>query len=179
MLTHTFFRFCPRCGKRGIASFEKNGMHCPGCGYVYFHNCASSVAAIIETKQGILLTKRNTFPKKGLLDLPGGFSDYHESLEEALTREIREELGCELDRLSYFGSFPNKYRYRSVTYFTIDAVFVCKARNLSRLKPNSELSEVLFAQPSTIDLSRIAFPSTRAAIETYAHGARKASRFVS
>jgi len=82
--------------------------------------------AIIETDQGILVAKRNHAPKKGMLDLPGGFSDYHESLENAVRREIMEELGLALDRVSYFGSEPNVYRFKGVTYFTIDAIFLCK-----------------------------------------------------
>jgi NAD+ diphosphatase len=168
MLTHTLFKFCPSCGKTGIVVFEKNGMQCTSCGYVYFHNCASAVTAIIETDRGILFTKRNQTPKKGLLDLPGGFSDYHESLEDALRREIREELSLELPVLSYFGSFPNVYRYKNVTYFTIDAVFTCRAADLSVMKPNAELAEVFFSSPSSIDLKAIAFDSARNAITAYA-----------
>ena len=80
-----------------------NAMRCPSCGFVYFHNCASCVAAIITVKQGIVLTVRNRAPKKGLLDLPGGFCNYGESLEDALVREVREELNLELSDLSYFG----------------------------------------------------------------------------
>ncbi len=85
-----------------------NAMRCPSCGFVYFHNCASCVAAIITVKQGIVLTVRNRAPKKGLLDLPGGFCNYGESLEDALVREVREELNLELSDLSYFGSFRKR-----------------------------------------------------------------------
>jgi 8-oxo-dGTP pyrophosphatase MutT (NUDIX family) len=173
MLTHTLFRFCPACGRGGIVVFEKNGMQCTSCGYVYFHNCASAVAAIIETRLGILYTKRNHAPKKGLLDLPGGFADYHESFEDALRREIREELGLKLTNISYFGSFPNEYRYRRVTYFTIDAVFTCRAMDLSALKPNAEIARVFFAKPSSIDYAAVAFDSARNAIKAYAASLRR------
>jgi NAD+ diphosphatase len=168
MLTHTLFKFCPRCGKSGIAVFEKNGMHCISCGYIYFHNCASAVMAIIEVKQGILVAKRNHIPKKGFLDLPGGFSDYHKSLEDALRREIREELALELATVSYFGSVPNVYRYKGVTYFTIDALFICKPHDFSRMRLNEEISEITVMKPSSIDLSRMAFDSARKAIKKYA-----------
>ena len=167
MLTHTLFKFCPRCGSRGIVVLEKNGMQCTKCNYVYFHNCASAVMAIIEVNRGILVAKRNHGPKKGLLDLPGGFSEYHESLEQALAREIKEELDLDLKSVSYFGSEPNVYRYKGVTYFTIDAVFVCKPRNFSVMKPNHEISEIFVMKPSSIDLRRVAFKSARNAIRKY------------
>jgi NAD+ diphosphatase len=167
MLTHTLFKFCPRCGSRGISVLEKNGMQCTKCRYVYFHNCASAVMAIIETNQGILVAKRNHGPKKGFLDLPGGFSDYHETLEQALSREIKEELGLELASVSYAGSEPNVYRYKGVTYFTIDAIFVCKPRNFSAMKLSDEISEIFVMKPSLIDLRRIAFKSARNAIRNY------------
>lgn len=173
MLSTTHFKFCPWCGNRAISVFEKNGMQCAACGYVYFHNCASAVTAIIETKRGIIFTKRNHAPKKGLLDLPGGFCDYHESLEDALRREIREELALDLASVSYYGSFPNVYRFKGVTYFTVDSVFICRARTLSSLAPNPEIAAVLFAKPSSIDMKRVAFDSTRRAIRAYAGASKK------
>jgi len=173
MIQQTHFTFCPGCGKKHIAVHEKNGMKCLDCGYVYFHNCASAVAAIIETKDGILLTKRNHAPKKNFLDLPGGFSDYNETLETALRREIREELSLDLSRMSYFGSFPNVYKHKNVTYFTIDAFFVCTAKNISAMNANEELSEVLIVKPKDIDLEKVAFVSIRNALSKYCETCRK------
>ena len=142
-------------------------MKCLDCGYVYFHNCASAVAAIIETKEGILLSKRNHAPKKNFLDLPGGFSDYNETLETALRREIREELSLELGHMSYFGSFPNIYKHKNVTYFTIDAFFVCTAKDIADMKANEELSEVLIVKPKYIEFEKVAFVSIRNALRKY------------
>jgi NAD+ diphosphatase len=167
MLTHAPFKFCPRCGGHAIAVHEKNGMRCSECGFVYFHNCASAVIAIIEVKGGILVAKRNQSPKKGHWDLPGGFSDYHESLENAVEREIREELGLELSKVSYFGSAPNAYRFKGVTYFTIDAIFVCTPQNPGAIKLNNEISEIFTIKPSDIDLDKFAFESTRTAVRMY------------
>jgi NADH pyrophosphatase NudC (nudix superfamily) len=168
MIRHTNFRFCPKCGRRGIEAVDNKSMRCKTCGYVYFHNCTAAVAGIVETPRGVLLTVRNEYPKKGRLDLPGGFVDYNESLEDALVREMKEELNLRISILNYFGSFPNVYRYKNVTYFTVDVIFVCKVRNLSSLQPNREIAGVSFTKPRDIVFSRIGFPSTRKALKLYA-----------
>jgi ADP-ribose pyrophosphatase YjhB (NUDIX family) len=173
MLRHARFFYCPSCGKRPVEGLLHNAMRCPSCGFVYFHNCASCVAAIITVKQGIVLTVRNRAPKRGLLDLPGGFCNYGESLEDALVREVREELNLELSDLAYFGSFPNVYRYKNVTYFTTDAIFLCTAQNLPAAAPNDEIAGIRVVRPALIDLSRIGFSSTRAALARYSTGRRR------
>jgi ADP-ribose pyrophosphatase YjhB (NUDIX family) len=142
-------------------------MKCDKCGYVYFHNTASSVAGIIETGRGIVLTKRNISPKKGFLDLPGGFAGYNESLETALVREIKEELGCDVSDCRYFGSFPNVYVYRGVTYHTVDIYFVCTVPARTVMRPNAEISDIVAVPIKNIPYKRLGFESTRQALLRY------------
>jgi NADH pyrophosphatase NudC (nudix superfamily) len=167
LLRYAKFKFCPNCGKADVAELRKNAMRCQSCGFVYFHNCASATAAIIETPKGIILTKRAAEPKKGYYDLPGGFVDYLESLEEALSREVREELNLEIRNFRYLGSFPNVYSYQEVTYFTTDAIFVVETPNLESLKLSKEIEETVIADPGKIDLDQIAFESIKEGIKRY------------
>jgi len=53
--------------KTGVVELRKNAMRCETCRFVYFHNCASATAAIIETATGIILTKKSGRTEKGLL----------------------------------------------------------------------------------------------------------------
>ncbi len=142
-------------------------MQCQACGFEYYHNCASSVAAIIAVKNGILLTIRNHAPKKGTLDLPGGFCMYGESLENALEREIKEEINLDLAHIEYFGSFPNVYKYKGVTYFTIDAIFTCTTPDFSKAITCSEIADLQIINPRKIDLASVGFPSTRTALARF------------
>ncbi len=170
MIRYTHFKFCPSCGGRRIGRFQEYGIRCAGCGYLYFHNAASAVSAIIEAQQGIILIKRKHAPRRGYLDLPGGFVGHGETLEEALERETQEELNLAVKNLRYFGSFPNRYDYRGVTYFTIDAVFTCKVASLCAMMPREEVSEISVLMPGQIDLRRLAFPSVRKALQEYRAG---------
>lgn len=57
-----------------------------------------AVAAVITDAQGrILLSLRSDRPKKGYWHHPGGTPEFCESLQQALRRELREELGIETE----------------------------------------------------------------------------------
>jgi len=167
MLPYTQFRFCPKCGKNRIEEEKKKCMRCTACGFIYFHNCASAAAVIIDTGAGILLTLRAEDPQKGYYDLPGGFVDYGESLEQALLREVREELNLAIRELRYLASFPNMYTFKEVTYFTTDALFAARSSPLEGFTPNKEIAEIALVRVEEIDLSRIAFESIRNGIKFY------------
>ena len=167
MIRYTHFKFCPGCGGRNIRKFQDYGMRCADCGYLYFHNAASAVSAIIEARQGIILITRKQAPRRGYFDLPGGFVGHGETLEEALERETQEELNLAVKDLRYFGSFPNRYEYGGVTYFTIDTVFICRAGSLSSMMPREEVSEISILKPGEIDMRRLAFSSVRKALQKY------------
>jgi NAD+ diphosphatase len=167
MLQYTNFAHCPKCGSTDLLENENNGMKCATCNFYYFHNTASATGAIIVSPEGILLVKRGEEPKKGLLDVPGGFVNYNESIEDALIREVREELMIDLPSMTYLGSFPNVYKYQKVTYFTTDAIFVCVFDTVPVLNPNSEIADYRWFRRDSIPMDQFAFESTRAAFSKY------------
>ncbi len=70
----------------------------------------------------ILLTERiGDSPFAGLWEFPGGKIDPSESAEEALVRELREELGIEISRWSHFLSLDHEYADRcvSLTFYLV------------------------------------------------------------
>jgi NADH pyrophosphatase NudC (nudix superfamily) len=167
MLKYTHFTYCPKCGSTDLLINESNGMKCATCNFHYFHNTASAAGAIIESPEGILLVRRGHEPKKGMLDIPGGFVNYNESIETALIREVMEELNLVICTLTYLGSFPNVYTYENVTYFTTDAIFVCSFDTVPTLNPNSEIADYQWFRRDRIPMDQFAFESTRNAFITY------------
>ena len=72
-------------------------------------------AAIIRQDQDILLTKRPAnVHLANLWEFPGGKVEANESLEAALRRELREELGIEANVLDEFYSTTHHYPHKSV-----------------------------------------------------------------
>lgn len=167
MLEYTNFTCCPKCGSSDVCEHESNGMKCSTCNFLYFHNTASAAGAIIKSPEGILLVRRGHNPKKGMFDIPGGFVNYNESIEDALTREVKEELSLDIGIMTYLGSFPNVYKYQEVTYFTTDAVFVCTFDTIPRLHPNNEIADYQWLRDDMIPMDQFAFESTKAAFTKY------------
>lgn len=167
MIRNTGFKYCPRCACQDIHEKDGKAMVCSGCGFEYYQNPVAAVGCIIETERGVLVTKRARNPCKDLLDLPGGFADFGETLEQALRREIDEELGLKLEEVKYFASFPNTYDYASVRYHTLDCIFCAKCHDLSRLRIDSEIASVEYVNAKSFQPERIGFDSIRRAIEAY------------
>ena len=167
MIEHTKFKYCPFCGGRDLSRRDVKAMQCESCRGVYYHNAAAAVAAIIECDDKIILTKRAHEPFQGLLDLPGGFSDYNESLEEALRREVQEELSVEIVEMNYYCSAPNKYYYNNVYYFSNDAFFICQIDSVAEIKVNDDVSDFLIVKPGRTELEKFAFDSIRKVVEQY------------
>jgi ADP-ribose pyrophosphatase YjhB (NUDIX family) len=171
LLDHTAFKHCPRCASREIRSHEGKAVKCPDCEFLYFHNCASAVAAILEYNGKIILGARERNPLKGLLDLPGGFVDYNESLEQALTREIKEELNITPQSLTYFSSAHNEYNYNGVNYFCSVAIFRGQLESIDTIRAGDDFADFQLFDPAEIPFEKIAFISARSALERFANQA--------
>jgi NAD+ diphosphatase len=160
-------RFCPRCSGRFVPQPDFSFI-CEACGLHFFSNACAAVCALIFDGSGrLLITRRAKEPKKGMLDLPGGFVDPLESVEDALRREIREELGVDVTGIRYLCSFPNRYVYSGLTYFTIDLAFICGVDDVSSIKPADDVEAAFFVSPGKINLEEIAFESIRNIIQYF------------
>ena len=91
------FRFCPADGTRLDEPCPSGGASCPLCGRSWYRNSALAVGAVILEGDRALLAVRAREPEKGRLDLPGGFLEVGEHPVTGLVREVREELGIEVE----------------------------------------------------------------------------------
>ncbi|GAC13261.1 NUDIX hydrolase [Aliiglaciecola lipolytica] len=164
------FPYCPQCKSAKINFDSQRYWVCSDCDFVYFHNTAAGVAAIIRYENELLFTVRAKEPGKGKLDLPGGFVDYHESLEQGLSRELEEELGLIIQpsQWRYFCSFPNQYLYKKINYQTIDSVFICHLTEKPKLNLEAhEISDVNWLDIEHVKCSEMAFQSLAKAVENF------------
>jgi len=160
--------FCPHCGAGSLDSIGIREFFCQICQFPFFMNVASAAAALILNEQNqLLLTRRNRNPMKGMLDLPGGFIEPFETAEEALKREIQEELNLRIVSMEYFTNLPNEYTYKGMTYFTLDFAFICKVESTDNLVLDDENSEVVWVDPQLIHIDKIGLCSIKKIVEEF------------
>jgi len=160
--------YCPGCGSGGLSLNSSGGLHCSACSMEFFFNTAAAVAALITDLEGrLLMTVRKNDPGKDLLDLPGGFVNHDESAEDALRREIYEELGIEIDNLRYFGSWPNSYIYSGLEYKTLDLAFISDIASDINIIPGDDVAGFVFLSPENIRPESIAFDSIKLVVSSF------------
>jgi ADP-ribose pyrophosphatase YjhB (NUDIX family) len=163
MLPQEMFRFCPRCGAaRDAENVGRVPLRCGGCGLTFFFNPTVAAAAWVFDPAGrALFLRRSHDPAKGKLGIPGGFIDAGETAEQALRREVREEVGIEVTGIAFLSSVTNLYHYRDVTYPVLDLVFTAAAIDPESARPLDGADEVMWRPPAGVEADELAFPSLR------------------
>lgn len=98
-------RFCGRCAAPTERFDADRSRRCPACGLSAYPRLAPAVITVVERGDDLLLAHGTRFPAPFYSAL-AGFVEPGESLEGAVVREIREEVGIEVDEVRYFGSQP-------------------------------------------------------------------------
>ncbi len=97
-------RFCPACGQP-LGSVDGTwGRSCPACGHTLYPPVSPATIVLIHDGDRVLLTTKTGWGKR--YSLVAGFVEPGETLEESVAREVREEVGVEVDDLRYVGSQP-------------------------------------------------------------------------
>lgn len=160
------FNHCPSCGSKSVSLADEKRLDCASCNFVLYFNPTCSAAALIFDKSGrLLVVERAREPSKGKYGVPGGFTDFGESLEEVVVREAKEETNLNLTSASFFASFPNSYHYKNVTYAVTDTYFKSTVDSFEDVKlERSEIKSIQFVDITTVPSEKWAFPSLRNAI---------------
>jgi NAD+ diphosphatase len=100
--------FCPQCG-HPLHTADVNGQprqRCAaaGCGFVHWDNPVPVVAAIVELDGMIILARNQGWPEK-MYGLITGFLEKGETPEQAVLREVREELGLNAVAADFIGNY--------------------------------------------------------------------------
>lgn len=169
-ITHPFnaLNFCPKCGSHKFHQLGDKSLKCDQCGFHFFVNSAAAVAALVtDEKNRLLLTTRAVEPDSGKLDLPGGFIDPGETAEDAVKRELEEELSMKVKSLKYIGSAPNEYIFSGYSVFTLDMAFRVVPKSVSGLSAMDDILDYRFYAEDEIDYTQIPAPSIKSFVKQY------------
>ena len=102
---HRTHGHCANCGaptEPGKAGWMRG---CAGCGRMHFPRTDPVVIMLVTRGEKVLLGRSPAWPE-GFFSCLAGFMEPGETLESAVRREVREETGVRVGRVSYLASQP-------------------------------------------------------------------------
>jgi 8-oxo-dGTP diphosphatase len=102
---------CARCGRpvRRDRSKSPPVIACPRCRYTLYDYPRACIGTLVVKRGELLVLERGHRPRRGFLDLPGGFLEAGEDLVRAARRELREETGLTVGAMLPFGLYWDEY----------------------------------------------------------------------
>jgi NAD+ diphosphatase len=98
-------RHCGRCGQLTEDKTDERAKTCPECGLVNYPRLSPAVIVAVLKNDRILLGRNKRF-RLPFYSVLAGFVEPGETLEECVSREIREEVNITVKNIRYFGSQP-------------------------------------------------------------------------
>ncbi len=98
-------QFCGRCGAKTISLETERAKQCPECKLLNYPRLSPSIIVLIKRGSELLLARSPHFPP-GMYSVLAGFVEPGETLEQAVEREVLEEVGLTVKNITYFGSQP-------------------------------------------------------------------------
>ncbi|WP_455645592.1 NAD(+) diphosphatase [Methanosphaera sp.] len=103
-------QYCGQCGTKTVVDKKDMMMLCPSCGQMHYSRIAPAIIVTIN-KDGQLLMAKHSYHKTISYSLIAGFVEAGETIEEAVHREVLEEIGIKVKNVQYLKSqswpFPN------------------------------------------------------------------------
>ncbi|MBU1232713.1 MAG: NAD(+) diphosphatase [Proteobacteria bacterium] len=114
---HTTHRFCGVCGTPMEDDEQEQAKRCPACAHLCYPRLSPAVIMSVSSGNKILLARSPHFPA-GMYSPLAGFVEPGETLEEAVKREVREEVSLEVRDIRYVASQPWPFPHSLMLGFT-------------------------------------------------------------
>lgn len=115
--------FCGRCGAKNELQGHERAKKCPECRLVTYPRISPAVIVrvtrVTENGEEILMARGVNY-RLGFYSVLAGFVEPGETLETAVRREIKEEVGLEVQNVRYFGSQPWPFPNSLMIAFTAE-----------------------------------------------------------
>lgn len=148
--------FCRRCGAP-LAKINDGAYKCEHQ-HILFTNPAPCVGVFFVTEDNeVILSVRDIEPFKGMLDSFGGFVDDQETVEEAATRELQEELGLTPDQyehLRFISTETGVYPYDGENRNILGTFFWSRLKPTAILQPADDVSGIIYIPLTDVDMTK-------------------------
>jgi NAD+ diphosphatase len=112
-------RFCGACGGAMDALPGERCMRCTRCGHAAYPRISPAMMVLVKKRDAILLARNVAAPGNRFSAL-AGFLEAGESAEDAVHREVFEEVGLRVRDLRYFGSQSWPFPHSLMIAFTAE-----------------------------------------------------------
>ena len=112
-------RFCGACGQPMKRDPKERVMRC-ACGHSAYPRVAPAMMTLVKRGPAILLARNIAVPPGGRMSALAGFVEPGESVEDAVHREVLEEVGVRVKDLRYFGSQSWPFPHSLMIAFTAE-----------------------------------------------------------
>jgi NAD+ diphosphatase len=103
------YRFCPQCAQPLQAKLDEgiSRQACPdaACGFTHWENPTPVVAAVVEHEGHIILARNRAWPVPFYALITGFLEKTDPSPEEAIAREVQEELSLQATGVNFIGHY--------------------------------------------------------------------------
>ena len=112
-------RFCGVCAKPMQHASHELCLQCPSCGLHAYPRISPAMMVLIKRGEALLLARHARYAQARYTAL-AGFVEPGESIEDAVHREVEEEVGLQVRDLRYFGSQSWPFPHSLMIAFTAE-----------------------------------------------------------
>jgi NAD+ diphosphatase len=112
-------RFCGACAGPMTHMPGERAMKCASCGHQAYPRISPAMMVLVKRGASILLAHNAAAPP-GRFSALAGFVEPGESIEDAIHREVHEEVGLQVKDLRYFGSQSWPFPHSLMIAFTAE-----------------------------------------------------------
>lgn len=112
-------RYCGVCATPTTRDQNERAKRCPACGQTAYPRISPAMMCLVTRGNEILLARNVNFPA-GRYSALAGFLEAGESIEDAVHREVEEEVGIKVTNLRYFSSQSWPFPHSLMIAFTAE-----------------------------------------------------------
>lgn len=164
-------KYCSQCGSDALivkipSDDVVERIICSNCYFIHYQNPNMIVGCLVVNNGKILLAKRAIEPRKGFWNLPAGFLENGETVEQGAAREVLEETGLIVETKEIISIY---------SILESQQVYILFMANVlaGKAQVTNESLEVEFFDIKNIPWSELAFSSTIFTLKHYVNSKNK------
>lgn len=137
--------YCPQCGSklvtRNIDGKRKQVCSSENCAFVFWNNPVPVVAALVELGGYYIIARNKAWPR-GIFSVITGYLEQGEIPEEAVVREVTEELGLQGTITRFLGNYMFREKNQLILGYEVSGS--------GTIQTNHELAEIRQLSPKEL-----------------------------